>query len=131
METIPEDRGPREGCINVSVSVYYDGLCLLCRRAVRFLKRIDVRDAITLRDANALMLDQLPDYLREADFDAAMYAWDGKTLFRGYDAFAAAFRHIPGWSFIGAVMTVPMLRFFGVRVYSLVARNRRRLGCRI
>jgi predicted DCC family thiol-disulfide oxidoreductase YuxK len=113
------------------IDLYYDGLCLLCRRAVRFLKRIDNRDAIALHDSNAFLATARPEFLKNADLDTAMYAWDGTTLYRGYDAFAAAFRRIPRWSLLGTAMGWPFVRVFGLPIYALVARHRRRLGCRI
>ncbi len=114
----------------VRIALYYDGLCLLCRRAMRLLKRLDGTDVIELYDSNAFA-GAVPAFLQSADLDAAMYAWDGQTLHRGYDAFAAAFAHLPKWRLVGSIMRLPPVRVAGLPVYALVARNRRRLGCRI
>lgn len=115
----------------MTISLYYDGLCVICGRAVQFLKRIDSRDAIILLDSNVFATTARPEFLRTADLDSAMYAWDGEVLYRGYDAFAAALRFIPAWSAIGRLMGFPLIRLFGSPIYALVAKNRRKLGCRI
>lgn len=112
------------------IALYYDGLCLLCRRAMRFLERLDRTGAIELHDSNAFA-GSVPAFLGSADLDSAMYAWDGQRLYRGYDAFAAAFSRMPRWSVVGRVMRLRPVRMAGLPVYALVARNRRRLGCRI
>lgn len=114
----------------VPIALYYDGLCLLCRRAMRFLERLDRTGVIELHDSNAFA-GSVPAFLRSADLDSAMYAWDGQRLYRGYDAFAAAFSRLPKWSVVGRVMRMQPVRMAGLPVYALVARNRRRLGCRI
>lgn len=112
------------------IALYYDGLCLLCRRAMRLLKHLDGTGVIELHDSNAFA-GAVPAFLQSADLDAAMYAWDGQNLYRGYDAFAAAFSRLPKWRLVGGLMRLPLVRVAGLPVYALVARNRRRLGCRI
>lgn len=119
-----------EKMLTVPIALYYDDLCLLCRRAMRFLKRLDGAGVIELHDSNAVA-GSVPPFLESADLDSAMYAWDGRRLYRGYDAFAAAFSRLPKWSILGAIMRLRPVRMAGLPVYALVARNRRRLGCRI
>lgn len=114
-----------------SIAIVYDGECRFCTRALRVIRRFDLRGIMQLYDSHAseFVTEKFP-MLAGADFDQAMFAVTAQgAVFRGYFAFKAILRRLP--------LTWPLLLFFyvpgadalGPRVYAWVARNRRRLGC--
>jgi len=117
----------------VTVDVVYDGLCRFCIRSLALVQAIDTRSALRLHDANdrSAVLERFPA-LRDADFDAAMYAVDadGRT-YEGFYAFRRIAHALPlAWPLV-PLLHLPGAGALGSRAYALVARNRRRLGCRV
>lgn len=117
----------------MTVDVVYDGLCRFCVRSLDVVRRFDTRNAVRLHDANdaAAVRTRFPS-LRDADFDEAMYAVDaaGRT-YAGFFAFRRLARELPAaWPLL-PLLHLPGAAAVGTRVYALVARNRRRLGCRV
>jgi predicted DCC family thiol-disulfide oxidoreductase YuxK len=113
------------------IAVIYDGDCRFCTRALRAIQWFDRHGIVQPYDSHAseLIAKRFP-MLAGADFDQAMFAVTQQgTVFRGYFAFKEILRRLP--------LTWPLLLFFhlpgadaiGPRVYAVVARNRRRLGC--
>ena len=97
------------------------------------MRALDVRHALRFLDANdrEAVIAELPQ-LATADLDDAMYLVDGRgRVYRGFHAFRRIAQTTPLlWLFL-PLLHAPGMDFLGERVYALVARNRRRLGCQI
>lgn len=112
--------------------VIYDGECLFCRRCVRLLRALDRRGALALVDGNdaaavgaaapALQAAALPDALH-------VVAPDG-TVSSGFLACRRLAHVLPLLWPLLPLLHAPGAGLAGPRLYALVARNRRRLGCR-
>jgi predicted DCC family thiol-disulfide oxidoreductase YuxK len=119
--------------MSTKVDVVYDGLCLFCVRSLRVVRALDVWDVLRLHDANdrAAVLLRFPT-LAESDLDEAMYAVDDRgRSYRGFYAFRRIAWTSPlQWPLV-PLLYLPGAKNVGERAYALIARNRRRLGCRI
>lgn len=112
-----------------SIDLIYDGYCDFCLRSLRFVKRFDPQNKLRLVDGNDTeTVRQRYPGLHVEDLQTAMYAAVDGKYFRGYDAFARAFGDLPLWP-IGLFMRLWPVRFIGLRVYDLIAKNRRSFGC--
>lgn len=117
----------------MTVTVVYDGLCLLCRRSIRVLRIVDVGRKLVYLDANDRgdVTQRYPS-LVDADLDAAMYAVDDRgRSYRGFYAFRRIAWTTPvGWLLL-PLLYLPGVSLVGERAYEAVARNRSRMGCRV
>ena len=78
------ERGYRAIAADGSIDVVYDENCQFCLRSLFPVKLLDVNDTITFYSQS-----DLPDRYRDRDdveFDAALYAFDDGTAYRGFDA---------------------------------------------
>jgi predicted DCC family thiol-disulfide oxidoreductase YuxK len=115
------------------LDVVYDGLCLFCIRSLRALQRFDSGGVLVLHDANdrTAVLERFPA-LRTADLDDAMYVVDGEgCVHRGFFAFRRIVEALPALRVVVPLLHAPGVPALGTHVYAWVARNRRRLGCRV
>jgi predicted DCC family thiol-disulfide oxidoreductase YuxK len=117
----------------VKVAVIYDGLCLFCIRSLRVLRALDTRGRLEFHDANERdrVRSTFPE-LEGVDLDAAMYTVDSQgRAYAGFYAFRRVARELPpAWAVL-PLLHFPGMGFVGSRVYGLIARNRKRLGCRV
>lgn len=111
------------------VVVFYDADCGFCVRALRVLQRLDRGGVLRYEDANAPDVIARYPQLAGADFTRAMYAFDGAQVEAGFFAVRRALRALPGLRPLAALLALPAVPWVGTRVYALVARNRRKLGC--
>lgn len=106
----------------------YDGECPICRREVRWLRRVDRRNRLEFVDIAA------PDFvaarfgLTHEAVQGALHALlpDGRVA-RAMDAVRAAYRAV-GLGWIAAPTAWPPLRPLFDRAYRVFARNRLRIG---
>jgi predicted DCC family thiol-disulfide oxidoreductase YuxK len=107
--------------------VLYDGLCPLCRRSVRVLKRLDwlhrlhpqdCRDAAKL-PASAVTLD--PARMLE---QMHVVTPDRKRAYAGFAAFRWMAWRIPLTMPLAPLLYVPGVPWIGRKVYLWVAKNR-------
>ena len=108
----------------------YDGDCAFCTRSLRVLQAFDTRHALQLHDARSRsrVLAQFP-ILADADLDEAMFAVQGERSWRGFFAFRQAIWQ-SRWTWpLLPLFYAPGATWLGPRIYALVARNRRSLGC--
>jgi len=112
------------------IDLIYDGYCDFCIRSLRVVKVFDRKNELRLVDGNddAVVAQRYPALTRQ-DLETAMYAFADGIYYRGYDAFSRAFRALPLLRFAGWLMEFAPVRAVGLRVYDLVARNRRSFGC--
>jgi predicted DCC family thiol-disulfide oxidoreductase YuxK len=111
--------------------VIYDGQCGFCVRSLKVCRALDVRGALRFHDANARQQvhASFPE-LANADFENAMFAVArDRRVSRGFFAFRRILWESPlMWLFI-PIFYFPGSGVVGPRVYTWVARNRRRFGC--
>jgi predicted DCC family thiol-disulfide oxidoreductase YuxK len=124
--------GRRENRL-LMLDVVYDGLCRFCVRSLSAVQMLDSRHVLRLHDANdrVAVAERFPT-LRNVDLDAAMYVVDGSgRSYAGFYAFRRIARALPlAWPLL-PLLHLPGASAVGTRIYALVARNRRRLGCRV
>ena len=123
------EAGPPKADVLALAALVYDGDCGFCRGCADWI-------AARLPAGTPVLASQqahLAGLGLTAD-QAAGAAWwiDGDgTRHRGHRAVAAALGACGGrWAKLGAVLTWPGVSLAAAGVYGLVARNRRRLGCR-
>jgi predicted DCC family thiol-disulfide oxidoreductase YuxK len=117
--------------IPAPIAIVFDGQCAFCLRSLRWLQRFDRHAVMRLYDSHdtGRIAATFP-MLAGADFENAMFAVtaDGR-VFRGYFAVEALLRAMPApWPLL-LPFRMPGVSAIGSRLYALVARNRRRLGC--
>lgn len=108
----------------------FDGDCAFCQRSLRVLQMFDTRHALQLHDARARsrVIARFP-MLANADLDDAMFAVQGERSWRGFFAFRRAMWQSPWTWLLLPLFYAPGAAWLGPRIYALVARNRRSLGC--
>lgn len=107
-------------------TVFYDGMCPVCKRSKRTIERLDWLGRFQFADIHdrAYAEAELPG-VSYADMLKQMYVKrpDGRH-FGGYEAFRAMAAVLPlCWPMV-PLMWLPGARFVGSRVYNWVARNR-------
>lgn len=119
--------------MSAHLDVVYDGLCLFCIRSLRLIQRFDRQGALVLHDANDVpAVHARFTVLREADLGEAMYVVDCEgAVHAGFYAFRRIAWELPLLRPLAALLHLPGVAAIGSRVYAVVARNRRKLGCRI
>lgn len=112
----------------IEFTLFYDGLCPICRKEAVWLNRLNKRARLGFQDIN------------QADFDPSLY---GKTLaelmaeihgvypddriIKGMEAFRAAYRAV-GWGWLLAFTGLPLLKQLFDGLYKLFAKYRSRLA---
>lgn len=108
----------------------YDGDCSFCRRWVSWIARRD-RNAriLCLPSSERRALADLPA-IPDEDLDRAMHLVSPTgQVSVGAAAIPSMLRQLDGWSWLASLFRVPGVPYLADRVYSMVARNRHRLGC--
>lgn len=107
-------------------TVFYDGMCPICKRARRNLERFDWLGRLQYADIHdrARAQADLPS-VTYADMLRQMYVKrpDGR-FFGGYEAFRALAAVLPVSWLLVPFMWLPGAAFVGKRVYKFIARNR-------
>lgn len=112
------------------LTVVYDEHCLFCARSLLPFKLLDVRGTISLYSQY-----DAPDRYHErpsVDFEAALYAFDGDQVYRGYFAFIELLDQFSLFSWLVRVMRLAPIAAVGARFYDVIASNRARyVRCRV
>ncbi|MFI4896400.1 MAG: thiol-disulfide oxidoreductase DCC family protein [Phycisphaerales bacterium JB059] len=104
-------------------TVYLDGHCSYCRRAMRWLRRLDWLGRLDVRDLHATPEAELPVSMEVADSGMPMRTRDGRVLV-GFPAMRLALRRTPLGLIPACLMYLPGIAHVGRRVYRRVASNR-------
>lgn len=104
----------------------YDGDCAFCTTAVNFIER-RVRPRCEITPWQFADLDALGTTQRRAEYELLWITPTGTI-----DGGAQAVAHLllsagRGWAVLGALLSLPPLRWVGHGVYRLVANNRERM----
>lgn len=117
----PADPAPGKGV------VLYDGLCPLCRRSVRNLKRLDWLHKLHFqdcRDAANLPPSAVPLAPNRMLEEMHLVTPDRKRVFAGFRAFRWMAWRIPVLFPFAWMLYIPGVPWLGNKVYHWVARNR-------
>jgi predicted DCC family thiol-disulfide oxidoreductase YuxK len=109
--------------------VWYDALCPICRRSVRWLRRLDWRRRLEYRDIHdrAMMAGQLPDVsYAQAMKELLVVTPDGQRR-TGFDGLRRLAWVLPAMWPVAPLLYVPPLPWLGRRMYRWIARRRYRL----
>jgi predicted DCC family thiol-disulfide oxidoreductase YuxK len=114
-----------------AMDVLYDGLCPVCRRAVRILASLDIFRRLEFRDFRRLDLAEYnsshAQRLTPADLEHEMYVvWRGRA-YGGFYAYRAMAVDIPLFWPLVPVLFFPGISWLGVSVYRYIGRRRFRL----
>ena len=106
--------GPAE--IN-KLTVYFDGSCSLCRREVNLYKNIS-GDNVEWKDVSALPAGMIDPDLSKCDAMARFHVRkETGELVSGATAFAAVWRHMPGFRILAPVLSWPGIRQIAEGLY--------------
>jgi predicted DCC family thiol-disulfide oxidoreductase YuxK len=118
----------------ISISVFYDGGCGLCRPTIDLLRRLDLRRRIEFLDVHQdwpAIRHRFPGLSREACL-TDMHAVDRSgQIFAGFDTYRAVSKVIPAGWIILPVLYVPGIPTLGRRVYRAIADRRHTTVCRV
>ncbi|URM92496.1 DUF393 domain-containing protein [Streptomyces sp. MRC013] len=104
----------------------YDGDCGFCSTSVRFAERY-VRPRCTATPWQFADLEELGVTRRRAEHEV-LWVTPAGTVYGGSRAVAKLLLGSPGgWPVLGAVLTLPLVRWAAHGVYRLVADNRHRM----
>jgi predicted DCC family thiol-disulfide oxidoreductase YuxK len=107
-------------------TVFYDGMCPVCRKSRRMMERLDWLGRLQYEDIHdRVKADRELPAVTYADMLKQIYVKrpDG-SYFGGYDAFRAISAVLPLMWPLVPFMWLPGARFVGKRLYKFIAKNR-------
>jgi len=113
------------------VNVIFDGQCDFCIRSLELVRACDRAGLIRFHDAHDQQTFIEFAELQGADVENAMYAVaEGEPPYRGYFAFRRLLWTNPLFKLLLPLFYFPGTGWAGPWIYSAIAQNRTRLGCR-
>lgn len=107
-------------------TVYFDGACPVCSREIAHYRTRRGADALRFVDVAADPAEQVaPDLTRQAALDRMHVRRPDGELVSGAAAFAALWRSLPGWAWLGRLIAVPPMLWLAERGYRGFQRARR------
>jgi predicted DCC family thiol-disulfide oxidoreductase YuxK len=112
-------------------TIIFDGACGFCRRMVGALALRDTARRFAFVPLSDPTIAARWPGLDQAALSNAMHLMlpDGRVL-AGADALPEILRRLPRWRRVAWVLSLPGALPVARRVYTVVARNRHRLGCK-
>lgn len=107
------------------LTVWHDGSCLLCRREIALVRRLDRRGAIRFVDVAAGDAADCP--IDRAELLSRFHAREDGRLLSGAAAFAAMWRAVPALRPLGLLFRGPLALSLLERLYRGFLRVRPRL----
>jgi len=105
-------------------TVYYDGACPLCRREIGFYQGRRGSDAIDWVDISSDPSRLGPDLSCEAALRRFHVRDRTGQLLDGAKAFAALWREMPGFRWLGRLVRIPPILWLAERSYNLFLKIR-------
>lgn len=107
------------------IQIYFDGKCGLCSKEIRYYQRIAPEGLFAWYDIATDPTPLLPLDVNQADALRRLHAKDSQNnIHIGVDAFIAIWRHLPGWRFLAAFVSVPGIRHCANFAYARFADYR-------
>jgi predicted DCC family thiol-disulfide oxidoreductase YuxK len=116
------------------ITVFYDGICGICRREIVYYKRIAPVGAFEWVDITVDKLSMENLGICYADGLKLLHAQDAQgNLNVGVDAFVLIWRQIPRWRILATIVSLPIIRTVANIVYRAFAtwRFNRLVHCQI
>lgn len=112
----------------MAFTLFYDGLCPLCEKEIKHLKKYDSQSNLRFVD---IMADDFAEHYPQLDWKALDERIHGMcedgTLLIGLDATHRAWSEVgKGWVY--APLRWPVIRFFADKAYILFAKNRYKIS---
>jgi predicted DCC family thiol-disulfide oxidoreductase YuxK len=102
------------------LEILFDGDCVLCRRTVEIMRRLDLFERLAFTDFRR---QPVPDLAPEA-LARDMHVIAGGRVFRGFDAYRRIALVLPlGW-LVAPLLWLPGMAWLGPRVYTRIAAGR-------
>lgn len=108
--------------------VYFDGACGMCRRSVRWLRRLDWLGRLEAADSTSLKDDELPVSRERSLEGMPMRTRSGRVLV-GFPAVRRALLQTPLGALPAIALYLPGVSHLGDRCYREIARRRSRETC--
>ena len=110
--------------------VLYDGLCALCRQSVRWIKRLDWRQAIAYMDLQdwTTVHARYPQLDRDAISGAMHVVTADGAVYVGYAGVRQIIRVLPLVFWLYPLLYLPGLNWLGPKVYRWIAAHRYQLN---
>lgn len=106
-------------------TLIYDGECPLCQRAQGWLaQRVDPAALAYLSCQSPERAAQVPQIAQAACMEAMHLVMPGGTIYVGEQAFPPLLRLVPGYHWLGRVLTWPGVCHVSPYVYRWIARHR-------
>ena len=112
-------------------TIFYDEQCGFCSKVVYYLRE-KIGSDLELRSLQSIgKQDQCFKPFDKTTIFSAMWLYDnqGELLFQGYYAFKEIVLVYSKSIILKLIFKTPSIDFFGVRIYKIIARNRRLAGC--
>jgi predicted DCC family thiol-disulfide oxidoreductase YuxK len=104
--------------------VYDDGRCAFCQWAQKTIAGWDREHRLEFRDYNdPAVAAETPFTFEQLHQRMHVQAPDGRWH-KGFFAWIAILRVLPGWRWVAAAMRLPPLRWIGPTVYEFIANHR-------
>ena len=113
----------------MSATLIYDGECALCLRCVALLRWWDRSRRLAFVPYQDARAGELLPNTPHAALEQAMHLVAPGGVLAGAAALPAMLRLLPGGRPLAGLVAMPGARWVADRLYRLVARNRRHLGC--
>ena len=111
--------------------VFYDGECLLCSRVVAWALAHDRHEALRPEPYQSPLAGAMLGDLRARAADELIVWTEHEGVSTGSNAVAAMLARLPGWSFVAALLTWPVVRPVARAGYRWFAANRRWFGSQV
>ncbi|MBC8166383.1 MAG: DUF393 domain-containing protein [Bryobacteraceae bacterium] len=101
----------------------WDDRCSFCGRSIRLLRNLDRSHRLQYVGSSDQAVLTKHGITRESAAEEIKFV-DGRAVFGGYDAVARLVRYLPAGRLASALMSLPLVRFFGRRIYRYIAAHR-------
>ncbi|WP_144935990.1 thiol-disulfide oxidoreductase DCC family protein [Paenibacillus sp. 32O-W] len=106
----------------------YDAHCVLCRRTVDTLSRLEVGSELIMLPYQEAEISQLPEGLTLEQLQSQLHVIDEQNeVYRGAEAVCRIMSKVKGWRWIAVLYRIPFLRPLADRIYKWIADNRYKL----
>ncbi|MDM8559300.1 DUF393 domain-containing protein [Candidatus Parabeggiatoa sp. HSG14] len=108
-----------------TVTMYFDGMCPLCKREVALLKRLDKTGKIKWHDISTGLGDLAEENITFEEAMQQLHARDRNNKIRkGVDAFITIWRELPYFRVLAFLGSLPGIKWLAKVSYAVFAKRR-------